>query len=134
MGGRFRGIGSPSATMPNLRKPGEVTDCMATVGDGEPVRAFQQLAARSWRSVSERDIAFPSETVRNTWEAWHYGFTAGPAPCSRAGNAIAAAGGLAATGGGDGSLAGGGGLPAFVPARFRTPLLRSATRWNVSAA
>ena len=28
----------------------------------------------------------------------------------------------------------GGGLPGFVPARFRAPLLRAAARWNVSAA
>ena len=36
--------------------------------------------------------------------------------------------------GGDGALAGGGGLPSFVPTRFRAPLLRAAARWNVSAA
>ena len=36
--------------------------------------------------------------------------------------------------GGDGALAAGGGLPSFVPARFRAPLLRAAARWNVSAA
>ena len=37
-------------------------------------------------------------------------------------------------GGGDGAFAGAGGLPAFVPARFRAPLLRAAAHWNVSAA
>ena len=36
-------------------------------------------------------------------------------------------------GGGDGSLAAAG-LPSFVPARYRAPLLRAAARWNVSAA
>ena len=36
--------------------------------------------------------------------------------------------------GGDGALSGGAGLPGFVPARFRAPLLRAAARWNVSAA
>ena len=50
-----------------------------------------------------------------------------PAPCSEAGNAVGESGG-------DGSLASGGGLPSFVPARFRRPLLRAATGWNVSAA
>jgi soluble lytic murein transglycosylase-like protein len=34
---------------------------------------------------------------------------------------------------GDGDVARGAGLPAFVPARFRAPILRAATRWNVSA-
>lgn len=29
--------------IPDLRKPGEAIDCMATVGDGEPVRGFLQL-------------------------------------------------------------------------------------------
>jgi len=61
------------------------------------------------------------------WEAWHYGFTAGPAPCSEAGNAVG-------TAGADGAFAGSGGLPSFVPGRFRVPLLRAAARWNVSAA
>jgi soluble lytic murein transglycosylase-like protein len=31
-------------------------------------------------------------------------------------------------------VAGGGGLPGFVPARFREPLARAAARWNVSAS
>ena len=49
-----------------------------------------------------------------------------------AGNAVDT--GLNAQGGGDGSFSGGEGLPAFVPARFRSPLFRAATHWNVSAA
>ena len=36
-------------------------------------------------------------------------------------------------GGGDGG-SGGGGFPAYVPARYRAMLVRSAARWNVSAA
>jgi soluble lytic murein transglycosylase-like protein len=43
-------------------------------------------------------------------------------------------GAAAESGGGDGAFAGGVGLPAFVPATFRTPLLRAAAHWNVSAA
>ena len=63
---------------------------------------------------------------RDTWEAWHYGFVAGPPPCSEVGNSVG--------GGGDGAIAGSGGLPSFVPSRFRAPLLQAAARWNVSAA
>ena len=47
------------------------------------------------------------------------------------GNAVGAAAGPA---GRRRPLAGAGGLPAFVPARYRAPLLRAAARWNVSAA
>jgi hypothetical protein len=79
--------------------------------------------------VGGREIALPSETVRNTWEPWHFGYTAGPPPCSQAGEAVLGAGGA-----GERTLAGGGAVPSFVPARFREPLLRSASRWNVSAA
>jgi soluble lytic murein transglycosylase-like protein len=39
----------------------------------------------------------------------------------------------AASSGGDGSIAAAG-LPSFVPARFRAPIMRAAARWNVSAA
>jgi hypothetical protein len=63
---------------------------------------------------------------RYSWEAWHYGFTRAPAPCSQEANSV--------TPGGDGVLAGAGGLPGFVPARYRTPLLGAAARWSVSAA
>lgn len=81
-------------------------------------------------------VALPSETARNTWEAWHYGYDRPPAPCSVAGNAVGAtggAGGVGTTGGGDGAL-GGAALPSFVPAQYRATLLRAATHWNVSAA
>ena len=61
---------------------------------------------------------------RYSWEPWHFGYTRGPAPCSEAGNSI---------GGGDGGSASTGGLPSFVPSRFREPILRAAARWNVSA-
>jgi hypothetical protein len=65
-----------------------------------------------------------------SWEPWHFGFVAGPPPCSQLGND----GGVAPGGGWE--LEGGPsqGLPSFVPVRFRDPLLRSAARWNVSAA
>jgi soluble lytic murein transglycosylase-like protein len=70
---------------------------------------------------------------RYGWEAWHYGFDADPPPCSAAGNSVDATTRPAGVGA-DGALSGAAGLPAFVPARFRVPLLRAATHWNVSAA
>jgi LAS superfamily LD-carboxypeptidase LdcB len=81
-------------------------------------------SAYGWLASNARRFGF---VQRYSWEPWHYGFNGGPPPCSAAGNAIA-------TGGGDGAVAGAGGLPSFVPARFRAPLLSAASRWNVSAA
>jgi soluble lytic murein transglycosylase-like protein len=75
-----------------------------------------------------------SQNLPFHWEPWHYGFDAGPPPCSAAGNAVGAAASPTAGRGADGSLAGAGGLPSFVPPEFRAALLRAATRWNVSAA
>ncbi len=123
--------------------PGSSLHRCATELDIGPESAYGWLAANATRF---------SFLQRYSWEAWHYGFTAGPEPCSAAGNAVgagAAPGGSAGSGsgagagghgagatgagGGDGALAGAGGLPAFVPARFRAPLIRAAARWNVSA-
>jgi hypothetical protein len=81
-------------------------------------------AAYGWLAANARRFGF---VQRYSWEPWHFGYAAGPPPCSTAGSAIGA-------GGGDGSAAGAGGLPSFVPARFREPLLRAASHWNVSAA
>ena len=64
---------------------------------------------------------------RYSWEAWHYGFVAGPAPCSEAGN-------LVGTGGGDRSAALSGAFPSVTPAWVRPLILRAAMKWNVSAA
>jgi hypothetical protein len=102
--------------------PGHSLHRCATELDLGPESAYGWLAANASR------FGF---LQRYAWEAWHYGYTAGPPPCSAAGNALGA---TAAGGGGDGALAGSAGLPAFVPVRFRGPLLRSATHWNVSAA
>jgi Transglycosylase SLT domain/D-alanyl-D-alanine carboxypeptidase len=101
--------------------PGKSLHRCATELDLGPETAYGWLAANATR------FGF---VQRYSWEAWHYGFAAGPAPCSAAGEAI----GVTGAGGGDGSLAGSGGLPAFVPPRFRTPLLRAGARWNVSPA
>ncbi len=97
--------------------PGHSLHRCATELDLGPESAYGWLAANADR------FGF---VQRYSWEAWHYGFTAGPAPCSQAGNAIG-------TDGGDGAIAGTT-LPSFVPSRFRQPLLRSAAHWNVSAA
>ncbi|HET7053532.1 MAG TPA: transglycosylase SLT domain-containing protein [Solirubrobacterales bacterium] len=102
--------------------PGHSLHRCATELDLGPEPAYGWLAANASR------FGF---VQRYSWEAWHYGYDRPPAPCSSAGNLLHPAG---AAGGGDGALAGGSGLPGFVPARFRAPLLRAASRWNVSAA
>jgi soluble lytic murein transglycosylase-like protein len=104
--------------------PGHSLHRCATELDLGPESAYGWLAMHAGR------FGF---VQRYNWEAWHYGFDRPPAPCSQAGNAVGASG-SSATGGGDGTLAAGAGLPGFVPARFRAPLLRAATHWNVSAA
>jgi hypothetical protein len=104
--------------------PGHSLHRCATELDLGPESAYGWLAANASR------FGF---VQRYSWEAWHYGFDRPPAPCSQAANAVGVAG-SGTTGGGDGTLAGGAGLPGFVPARFRAPLLRAATHWNVSAA
>lgn len=64
---------------------------------------------------------------RYSWEAWHYGFTIGPAPCSEAGNAVG-------MDGGDRSAALSQAVPSFTPGWVRPLVLRAAMRWDVSAA
>jgi hypothetical protein len=102
--------------------PGQSLHRCATELDLGPETAYGWLAANATR------FGF---VQRYAWEAWHYGFTAGPDPCSTAGDAVSPAG--AVPGGGDGTLAGTS-LPSFVPWRYRGPLLQAAMRWNVSAA
>jgi len=102
--------------------PGQSLHRCATELDLGPEAAYGWLAANASR------FGF---VLRYTWEAWHYGFDAGPPPCSAAGNALGAP---ASPTGADGALAGAGGLPSFVPAELRASLLRAATHWNVSAA
>ena len=106
--------------------PGHSLHRCATELDLGPETAYGWLAANASR------FGF---VQRYSWEAWHYGYDRPPAPCSAAGNSAGSTGGVvgATGGGGDGAFAGTT-LPSFVPARFRAPLLRAATRWNVSAA
>jgi len=85
-------------------------------------------SAWGWLAATARRFGF---VQRYSWEPWHYGFVAGPPPCSEAGNSLGRSGAaMLAEPDGRGRAAG---LPSFVPARFRDPLLRSAGRWNVSA-
>ena len=99
--------------------PGHSLHRCATELDLGPDSAYSWLAANAGR------FGF---IQRYSWEAWHYGFDAGPPPCSDAGNS------LGGSGGGPTMTAGGAALPSFVPSRFRDPLTAAATHWNVSVA
>ncbi len=96
--------------------PGQSLHRCATELDLGPSSAY------GWLAANARRYGF---VQRYSWEAWHYGFVAGPPPCSNAGETVAAP-----VSTGEGSQP----LPDFVPARFRAALLRSAARWNVAAA
>jgi hypothetical protein len=96
--------------------PGQSLHRCATELDLGPASAY------GWLAANARRFGF---LKRYSWEPWHFGYVEGPAPCSEAGDSIGASG--------DGESASVGGLPSFVPATFRAPILRSAARWNVSA-
>ena len=81
-------------------------------------------AAYAWLAVNAPRFGF---VKRYSWEDWHFGFDAGPAPCSAQAQTQARRGDS-----GDGAAAEAG-LPSFVPARFRDLIAAAATRWNVSA-
>jgi hypothetical protein len=97
--------------------PGHSLHRCATELDLGPSSAYGWLAANANR------FGF---VQRYSWEAWHYGFDAGPAPCSPAGEAVASRGGA--------TVATPASLPSFVPAQYREPILRSAARWGVPPA
>lgn len=99
--------------------PGTSLHRCATELDLGPPAAYGWLAANAGR------FGF---VQRYSWEPWHYGYAAGPPPCSAEGDRVGAA-----AAGGDGEAAAAA-LPSFVPARFREPLARAAGRWNVPAA
>ena len=82
--------------------------------------------AYGWLAANASRFGF---TQRYSWEAWHYGFDGGPAPCSAEGDRVTTAG---KSDGRAGAAAEG--LPSFVPPQFREPLLASAARHDVSAA
>jgi hypothetical protein len=97
--------------------PGHSLHRCATELDLGPESAYGWLATNATR------FGF---VQRYSWEAWHYGYDAGPEPCSAAGDLALA--------GNEGSGASATELPAFVPTQFREPISRSAARWQVSAA
>ena len=100
-----------------VARPGTSLHRCATELDLGPSSAYGWLAANASRFGFEQ---------RYSWESWHYGFVAGPEPCSAAGNHVLS--------GGDPKQALTDALPGFVPARFRKAILASAMKWNVSAA
>jgi len=97
--------------------PGHSLHRCATELDLGPESAYGWLAANAGR------FGF---LKRYSWEAWHFGFVAGPPACSTAGDST--------PGGGGGVASPGSALPSFVPAQYREPLLRSGGRWHVSPA
>ncbi len=99
--------------------PGQSLHRCATELDLGPKTAYAWLAANANR------FGF---IKRYSWEAWHFGFTAGPPPCSAVGNTVTGGGVEGTPGSAPASL------PSFVPSRFRALLLRAAARWNVSGS
>jgi len=94
-----------------VARPGTSLHRNATELDLGPNAAYGWLAANAGR------FGF---VKRYAWEPWHFGFTRSP--------------GSASLGYGSPAERGGSAIPAFVPARFRAPLARSAQRWSVGAA
>jgi hypothetical protein len=80
-------------------------------------------SAYGWLAAHAGEFDF---LQRYSWEPWHFGYTGGPPPCSDAGDQV----GMQA---GHGEPEPTAGLPSFVPAQYRDPILRSAARWDVSA-
>jgi hypothetical protein len=99
--------------------PGQSLHRCATELDLGPSSSYGWLTANATR------FGF---VQRYSWEAWHYGYEAGPAPCSSAGEAVTA------EGDGPSATATSTALPSFVPAQYREPILRSAARWGVPPA
>ncbi len=99
--------------------PGHSLHRCATELDLGPSSAYAWLAANAPRFGFQK---------RYEWEDWHFGFVAGPAPCSPQGEA------LTTSGGGTKSATSSTTLPSFVPTQYREPILRSASRWGVPPA
>ena len=77
-------------------------------------------SAHGWLAANAPRFGF---VKRYSWEPWHFGYTRGPAPCA-AGAALGARGG-------DGAEPAA--VPAFVPSRYRAPIIAAASRHGVSA-
>ena len=79
--------------------------------------------AYGWLAQNAQRFGF---VQRYSWEAWHYGFVRGPAPCSAVGGQRRRGARCEAM-----ARARQAGLPSFVPPRFREPIAGAASRWNV---
>lgn len=90
--------------------PGKSLHRNATELDLGPASAY------GWLSRNARRFGF---VQRYSWEPWHYGYVLNPRSAPRAARSAP-----------DGSSA----VPDFVPRSFAPMLVRSAQRWNVSAA
>lgn len=96
--------------------PGQSLHRCATELDIGPSSAYGWLASNATR------FGF---VQRYSWEAWHYGFEAGPAPCSAAGESVTA-------GEGEGMSTATTSLPSFVPVQYRETILQAGAKWSVS--
>jgi hypothetical protein len=105
--------------------PGTSLHRCATELDVGPPSAYGWLAANAER------FGF---VQRYWWEDWHYGYVAGPAPCSAEGDRVGAGGAAEPPAGSPDGRGSGIGLPSFVPARFREAIAAAAQRWDVSGA
>ena len=97
--------------------PGRSLHRCGTELDLGPPSAYGWLAANAGR------FGF---LKRYSWEPWHFGFIAGPEPCS---SAASAAGRVREGGRGSGVL-----VPAFVPSRYRRVILAASLETGVPAA
>ncbi len=97
--------------------PGQSLHRCATELDLGPPSAYGWLAANAGR------FGF---LKRYSWEPWHFGFVAGPEPCSSAANAA----GLVREGGRGSAVL----VPAFVPSRYRRAVLAASLETGVPAA
>ena len=98
-----------------VARPGTSLHRCGTELDLGPTSSYSWLAANAGR------FGF---VKRYSWEPWHFGFTAGPAPCSAAGNRL--------SGSADRSQGLPASVPGFVPSRFRPTILGAAMKWGVS--
>lgn len=98
--------------------PGQSLHRCATELDLGPPSSYGWLAANAGR------FGF---VQRYSWEAWHFGWSRPPAPCSDAGNMLG-------TGGGDRSAALNRAFPSVTPDWVKPLILRAAMKWNVSGA
>lgn len=95
--------------------PGQSLHRCGTELDIGPPSAYGWLAANAGR------FGF---LKRYSWEPWHFGYVAGPEPCSAAAEVVGA---------GEGAKGGGILIPDFVPVRFRRAILAASLATGVPA-